>query len=399
MMKILILSNKPPYPPKDGGAIAIFNLAKGLADAGNYVHILSMNTSKHQVNPETMPLFANIRFSFVDIDTSIQPFKALFNLLFSSIPYNAERFISKDFLSQLETILQADQYNIIQLEGPYLGYCIPLIRKHSNAKVVIRAHNIECEIWERTALQERNILKKLYLSILTKRLRKYEKNILQQSDIILPISSRDDEHLKNIDICKPGIVVPVGIDINNNDIHYKTSNNSILYIGALDWMPNQEGILWFINDVWPIIQKKEKNVILHIAGRNAPEWLMKKLSSVKNILFHGEVEDSHDFIKLHGIMIVPLFSGSGMRVKIIEGMGLAKAIVTTPVGCEGIDAENGKHLFITDKAETYAEHVLYLLQNNARAEEMGSAAFEFVGNEYSNQAIISKLTNFYNQTL
>ncbi|HEY9124271.1 MAG TPA: glycosyltransferase family 4 protein [Bacteroidales bacterium] len=398
-MKILILSNKPPYPPKDGGAIAIFNLAKGLADAGHFVHILSMNTSKHQVKPETMPLFSNIRFSFVNIDTSIQPVKALFNLLFSSIPYNAERFISKYFLSQLKTILQADQYNVVQLEGPYLGYCIPLIRKYSNAKIVIRAHNIECEIWERSALQEKNILKKLYLSILSKRLKLYEKNILQQCDIILPISSRDNEHLKNIGICKPGIVVPVGIDINNNYNHHNSSENSILYIGALDWMPNQEGILWFINDVWPIIQKKEKNVILHIAGRNAPEWLVKKLSSVKNLLFYGEIENSHNFIKQHGIMIVPLFSGSGMRVKIIEGMALAKAIVTTPVGCEGIDAENGKHLFITDKAETYAEHVLYLLHNNAKAEEMGNAAFEFVGKEYSNQSIISKLTNFYNQTL
>jgi glycosyltransferase involved in cell wall biosynthesis len=397
-MNILILSNKPPYPPKDGGAIAIFNLAKGLADSGHYVHILSMNTCKHQVNPEAMPLFPNIRFSFIDIDTSIQPIKALFNLLFSSIPYNAERFISKDFLSLLETILQADNYNIVQLEGPYLGYCIPLIRKYSNAKVVIRAHNIEYEIWERTALQEKNILKKLYLSILTKRLKQYEKNILQQSDIILPITSRDDEHLKNIGILKPGIVVPVGIDIRK-DSNSKTSDNSILYIGALDWMPNQEGILWFINDVWPVIQKEEGHIILHIAGRNAPEWLAKKLSSVKNVLFHGEVENAQDFIKQYGIMIVPLFSGSGMRVKIIEGMGLSKAIVTTPVGCEGIDAENGKHLFITDKADKYAEDVLDLLRCKDKAEEMGNTAFEFVTKEYSNQSIISKLNNFYNQTL
>ena len=179
-MKILILSNKPPFPPKDGGAIAIFNLAKGMADHYHFIHILAMNTSKHKVQASDIQNFNNLRFSMVNVDTTIKTKDLTINLVFSKQPYNAQRFVSAEYLEKLEPIILAGQYNLIQLEGPYLGFCIPLIRKISNAKIVLRAHNIEHLIWQRIADETTKPIKRKYIRLLASRLRRFEAFIFEK---------------------------------------------------------------------------------------------------------------------------------------------------------------------------------------------------------------------------
>src|SRR5450759_1216485 len=152
-MRILQLMNKVPWPPKDGGAIACLNMTKGFSMLGHEVTVLSMNTSKHHITIKEMP--ANIRskanFQLVEVPASINWFEATLNLLFSKLPYNAQRFISDEFSLELIKLLTEKTYDVIQLEGLYLCSYIPVIRKYSKALIAYRAHNIEYEIWERTA--------------------------------------------------------------------------------------------------------------------------------------------------------------------------------------------------------------------------------------------------------
>jgi polysaccharide biosynthesis protein PslH len=396
-MKILVISNKPPYPPKDGGAIATFNLAKGMADQYHFVHILAMNTTKHHVQLSDLHTFNNLRFSLVEIDTRIKLLATILNFLFSSKPYNAQRFISDTFLEKLEPILATGDHNIVQLEGPYLGFCIPMIRRVSKAKIVLRAHNIEHEIWERTANYEKNKLKKKYLNNLAKRLKKYELNIFKQVDYILPITGRDMEQIKKIGIDKPGMVVPVGLDTTKYNYKTKANSNSIFYIGALDWIPNQEGLMWFIDNVWPLVLRHEPLAIFHVAGRNAPEWVVKKLALVKNLLYHGEIEDSQTFMQQFEIMVVPLFSGSGMRVKIIEGLVLGKIIVSSSIGAEGIEVTDWENIMIADNAETFASKICILLKDSDQKEKISKKAHDFVLQNYNNNVISKKLIDFYEE--
>src|SRR6056297_2353182 len=153
-MKILQVTNKVPYPTNDGGAIACMNMTSGFALLGHKVTVLAMNTKKHHTDlyeiPESVRDWAD--FILVNVPARIAAIPALVNLVFSGKPYNAVRFISRAFSRRLEQVLKSDDFDVVQLEGLYVCPYIPLIRKYSRAKIVYRAHNIEHEIWERTAL-------------------------------------------------------------------------------------------------------------------------------------------------------------------------------------------------------------------------------------------------------
>jgi glycosyltransferase involved in cell wall biosynthesis len=397
-MRILILSNKPPYPPKDGGSIAVMNLAKGMANEGNSVHILSLNTSKHRVESADIPVFKNLEFTFVDIDTSIHFTSLLRNLCFSRLPYNAERFISNVYLLELTKLLTSETFDIIQLEGPYLSFCIDTIKQFSNAKISLRSHNIEFEIWERTALMEKNLVKKHYLKLLSKRIKRFEIDLINTYDCILPITARDGEILNTLGNTKPAFVVPVGVDTSTLPNFESVNYNSIFYIGALDWIPNQEGLIWFVANVWPLVYEQNKQVVLHVAGRNAPIWLINMLK-VSSIQYHGEVENAYEFMSNKGIMIVPLFSGSGMRVKIIEGMALGKAIITTSLGAEGIDVTDNENILISNEISDFTKKIIDLISNNQYTKEIADRAKIFIQKNYDNSIIAKKMLEFYNKQL
>lgn len=400
-MKILFLTNKPPYPLKDGGAIASFRLIEGMADTGNDVHLLTMNTNKHKLQLSDIPaeITQKIKFSLVDVPADVTAGAALKNLLFSSLPYNAERFISKDYESELIELLTKNQYDIVQLEGLYLSFYIPVIRKYSSAAIVYRAHNIEHEIWNRSLSNEKNIAKKTYLKILSKRLKRFELESLNQYDLLLPITQKDADFLAKEGNVKKSLVVPTGFDFSDSKISVSSNNTVLFHLGALDWFPNQEGLLWFFETVWNRILADFPHLKFHVAGRNAPQWFIDKLTLYKNVIFDGEVESAHDYMGKFQIMIVPLLSGSGMRIKIVEGMALGKTIVTTSIGSEGINSSHNKNIMIGDSENEFYESTISLLQDNQKCTDIGNSAFHFVSEELNNSTIINNLETFINENI
>ncbi len=400
-MKILQLTNKLPYPPRDGGAIATLNMSTGFSNLGHSVSILAMNTSKHYFDTEQIPgkLKNKINIYDVKVNTHIKFTDALKNLLFSKMPYNAERFLSENYRKKLIEILKSDHYDIIQLEGLYLAPYIPYIRKHSKSLIALRAHNIEHEIWERIAAQQKSPLKKLYYKEIAKRIKKLKIDLINQYDILVPITARDGARFNNLGNKMPVYVVPAGIDTKKLIPRTgKIVSPSICHIGTLDWMPNQEGIIWFLKNVWKEISTLHPELKLNIAGRNSPKW-MNKLFDSKNINFLGEIENAYDFINQNAIMVAPLFSGSGMRVKIIEGMALGKAIITTPIGIEGIPATNGKNVIIEKTPEGFIKQIDKLLKNQKKIDEIGKNAIMFVKENFDNTNISANLIDFYYKQL
>jgi glycosyltransferase involved in cell wall biosynthesis len=398
-MRILLIANKLPYPAKDGGSIATLNLAKSLAMLGHEVTLLAMNTSKHFTDPAAIPreLKAVISFICIPVDTDIKIRRLIRNFFFSKWPYNAERFISKEFEQALVNLLDKEKFDIIQFEGLYLAPYLDTIRSYSKAKVVMRAHNIEHEIWERTITQQAGI-RKFYLHHLACRIRRMELQYLNHYDAIVPITSRDEEKLRKLGCRLPGHVLPMGIDAvdlvpDTNRLEFP----SLFHIGALDWMPNQEGLLWFFENVWGRILQKHPDLKFYLAGRNAPQKFISL--PYPNIQFMGEVDDAYQFITSKAVMIVPVFSGSGMRVKIVEGMALGKAIVTTSIGTEGIGTTHGENIFIADNPEDFASNVCALVENRELCMFTGRKARKFISENYDNHAITSSLAAFYENLL
>lgn len=397
-MKILILANKFPYPPRDGGVIAKLAMIKGFYNAGCDLTVNAINTSKHYTDPASLPAdIAKLAiFNDTYVDTEIRLKGTLKNFLFSKIPYTAERFINASFENQLQRTLQKETFDVVQIEGLYMCAYIPIIRKYSKALISYRAHNIEYEIWERTAGNAKNPLKKLYLYNLAKRTKRWEKKQLNLYDVLVPISDKDSEGLNKEGNKKSAFVCQTGIE---PDAYPPVENTyrelSLFHLGGLDWAPNQQGIVWFIDNCWAQIVANFPGIQLNIGGRNAPEWFERKCKSTPNIVFHGEVDSAREFFGANAIMIVPLLAGSGMRIKIIEGMAMGKAIVSTSIGAEGIEAGHGRDIIIADDAIAFVNEISELLKNRSRIEDIGKNAITFVHENFNNNTITKGLLSFY----
>ncbi|MCK5775625.1 MAG: glycosyltransferase family 4 protein [Bacteroidales bacterium] len=394
-MRILIIANKVPYPPKDGGSIATLTLARHFSYLGHQVTVLAMNTSKHYFPLDQLPLKLSNHIKFIGVDTEapISPIAALKNLFFSRKAYIAERFYTEKFRIKLEELLDENDYDIIQLEGSYMGMYMPSIRLHSSAKVAMRAHNLEYEIWERTA-KNAMLLKRFYFANLAQRIKNLEVSLLNSFHAMIPITQRDADSLRVLGCKIPMHITPTGIDVEDSiksdaDIEFP----SVFHIGALDWPPNQEGLLWFFEKVWPLVIEKHPQLKFYLAGRNASAKI--KSLEATNLIFLGEVESATDFMNTKAIGVVPLLSGSGMRIKIVEGMALGKSMITTKIGVEGIPATDGKDIMIADKPEEFAEKICRMLDDKVLFEKIGNEAYAFVHESFDNRVIAKSLLDFY----
>ncbi len=400
-MNILQITNKVPYPPKDGGAIAILTLSQGFAQQGHSVTVLALNTNKHYFNIQQIPkgITEKIKFIALDINTDLKPIAALKNFLFSSTPYNAERFISEAFKRKISTLLAKENFDIIQLEGLYLMPYVEHIKSISKVPVALRAHNIEHEIWEQTLKQETKTLKKFYVANLTNRLRKFELEFINKYDFLVPITQRDADKFKGFKNTKPVHVSPTGVNAKKYQPTQKQPNNlKFFHIGAMDWTPNQEGLLWFLENVWQTIAEKYPEAEFAIAGRNAPKWFEEKILQYR-INYLGEVDNALDFMHDNAIMIVPLLSGSGMRIKIIEGLAAGKVIISTKKGAEGIPAIHKKEILLGDSPSEFISNIELILGDKKRFSEISIRAVDFIVKKFDNFAISKALTDFYEKEI
>ena len=401
-MNILFVSNKMPYPPKDGGSIATFQHIWGMAMLGQKVTVLSINSKKHFVDVANIPteVKEKVTFKTFYLDTSLSAFEALKNLFFSNMPYNAERFVSSDFEKCLIETLEEQDFDIVQLEGLYLCPYIDCIRKHSRAKISFRAHNIEHEIWKRRLEREKNHMKARYLKLLTRRLETFEKSHINKYDMIVPITQRDAKQFMELGNIKPMHVSQTGIDPKTYEPRIENIQYpSVFHLGALDWFPNQEGLLWFLRNVWRYVSKANTNVKFYIAGRNAPNWLIDEFKKFRNVVFVGEVDDAHEFLNKHAIMVVPLMSGGGMRVKVVEGMALAKTIISTRVGVEGIPVTVGREVMIANNSEEFIYCLEKLTTDQELFNEIGQNALSFVRLNFDCNKISQELLDFFTTQL
>ncbi|MFA8449205.1 MAG: glycosyltransferase family 4 protein [Bacteroidales bacterium] len=397
-MKILFLCNKSPFPPREGGPIAMNNLIEGMVNAGHEVKVLAINSNKYSVKKEEIPEDYQIKtkIEHVYIDLSIKPLDATLNL-FSNKSFHAQRFISKELDNKLTSILQKDNYDVVQLETLFMGCYIPCIRKNSNARIILRAHNIEHLIWKRITNSCSNPLKKLYLNHLTKTLANFEKNIIQNVDGIAAITKEDAKFfLKHSQT--PTIDISFGLNLIKFNPKIKPSEfPGIFHLGSMNWIPNQEGIKWFLDEVWPLVIKQKPDCIIHLAGREMPKWLLDL--NHPNIKVIGEVENAQEFVQSKSICVVPLLSGSGIRIKIIEAMAQGKAVISTSIGAEGINVKNQKNIFIADNAKDFADAIIHLTENQSKCMKLGENARTLIEEDHNSDVIIPKLISFYNNLI
>ncbi len=394
-MKVLQLCHKPPYPPVDGGCLAMDDITSGLVRSGAEVKVLTLATAKHPFQKEKIPdnYLRTTKVEAITISTDLNPLSAFFNL-FSRKSYNLSRFYSTDFNSRLVHLLQSEEYDVIHLESLFVVPYLATIRAHSSAKVVYRAHNVEQQIWKEKYLQEENPLKKAYLSLLYRRLKRFEDKHFELFDGIAAISKYDASLINQLG--KPTAITTIPFSINPSRYYPLSAHNNanLFFIGSLDWQPNLDGLNWFLKSCWPDLKKQFPDLQFHIAGKGMPQEIMELKD--EQIVLHGEVENAMDFIRNQGIMIVPLFAGSGVRIKVLEGLALGKALVATPKAVEGISIAE-KEMKVAASADDFITAVADLHQNQNQRESMGQHARSFVKEHFDNERITQQLIEFYRQ--
>jgi polysaccharide biosynthesis protein PslH len=389
--RILILTNRVPYPLNDGGNLAMHAMIQGYKQQGWEVYLLSMNTSRHKVEDTVLSTIYTDLYAFetVDVDNSITIAGAVKNLLFSKEPEHAARFYKQAFADKLTAVLKQFQPDAVQVESVFLSSYLPLIKQHSHAKTILRLHNIEWQIWQRLAMQTGNPIKRVYLQTLSQRMQRYEAQVWKQYDLLLPITEVDAAMVKQHADTAQALTIPFGIAVNT----IKQDNVAEwagYHIGAMDWLPNQQAIDWFIGEVWPLIKQKQPDFTFHFAGRHMPRRYFDVQAD--GITCAGEVADAAAFIADKKILLVPLLSGGGIRVKTLEAMAAGKLVISTTIGMQGISAVAGTHYLLADTPQAFADAVDAALSNKAQATAIGHAAAALIRDEYDAAALAATLS-------
>ena len=394
-MKVLQLCIKPPYPTVDGGTMAMNSITQGLLREGCEVKVLAMESDKHPADRAKMgeEYLRQTGFESQYVDLSVKPLAAAVSMLCGE-SYHVKRFRSEAFAARLRAILEQETFDVVHLESLFMTPYVPLIRSLSDAKVVLRSHNVEHVIWQRVAASTPRGFKRWYLKHLALALRAYELEHVNDYDGVVCITKGDADYFRQHGCRRPLTSIPFGVepdDAANVDVEPA----SLFHIGAMDWMPNRESIEWLLDEVWPVVHREVPQAHLYLAGRKMPQkWMDTPMDGVTVV---GEVPDAGYFIAGKQINVVPLLSGSGIRVKIIEAMAAGKAVVTTTVGAQGIDYTEGENLLVADTPAQFAAQIKRLVDDQEYCHSVGEAAARLVAEHYDVKRLTAQLLQFYDK--
>ena len=393
-MRILQLCPKVPWPPEDGGRVAMRTLALSLASAGAEVKVLALNPAKLRADPSSFPEEARaLGLEAVDVETRVTAAGALRSLLFGG-SYHVARFRSADFERRVVEAVRRTPPDVVLLESPFLVTYAPALRRATSARLVLRSHNVEHRIWEALARSADGVARRLYLGHLARRLRTFELATLGDVDAILPITAEDEAAYRALGAPVPLLTTPVGVPkAAFADRTGPGDPRALLFLGALDWRPNVEAVRWFLGTAWPLVRRAVPDARFLVAGSNPPPELLRSVAG-EGVRFLGRVPDARDFLASGAAMVVPLLSGAGMRVKILEAMALGVPVVSTRLGADGIGARNGEEILLAETPKGLTEACIELLTAPEKALAIGRAGQRRVRAAFDAESIARRLLAF-----
>ena len=385
-MKVLYITSKPIFPTIDGGCVAMERFLATLLRADIVVKHLLLETDKHQFKLSAYPdeIYQKTRAEHVKINTQVTPFGALGHL-FKSGSYNIDRFYDSKMSALIQKCLSDEKYDSVIFDSLFTTPYLEEIRSAFNGKLYIRTHNVECDLWKGYA-KEASGLKKWYLNRLAKDLEKYEMDTLSSIDGIFSISAIDSDRFADLGIKTP--IHNISVAVENSKLEHDYSNNKPYHLGSMDWIPNQEAVERLI-ELIPQIRSSIPEMELHIAGLNAENYV--KSNKEQGIVVHGFVKKIYSFGSEHGILVTPIQSGSGIRIKILEAMAIGIPVITTSIGAQGIDYHSSQCMMIADTDKEFVEGVIRLITDQGLREKIGSNAIDYIRKNHTINDISIKL--------
>ncbi len=398
-MKILLLASRVPFPQTGGYQIVVYNTIKGLVNLGHEVSVVALKARRHHhPDPEDDEILSKINYRAYNIDTRVSVLEVATNL-FSRTSFNIDKYFDPEFERLLIAEVKKNEYDVIQFDGLFVSLYLNAVRKYSKAKLVYRAHNIESQVWQRLAGQKTDPFKKSYLKMHARRIKSYELETINKFDAITVFTQQDKSTLLEYGTKVPVEILPVGLNLDKyTPDNTQTEVPSLFFLGSLDWLPNREGIEWFLDNFHTALTNGELPVRFYVAGNDIPERF-DDYEVMGKIFIQGEVDDALEFVNSKSIMIVPLLSSGGMRVKIVEGMAMEKCIISTSLGAEGINYTDGDNIIIANNRDEFYDAIAHCIADEQYCRTVGLNARRLIEQQHDMYVVTNKLVALYNRLL
>jgi sugar transferase (PEP-CTERM/EpsH1 system associated) len=381
-MKIIWLNCNVLFPLNRGGNIRTFNILKKLK-RGHEITYISYLDDSYMSEADIVENMKQCCSELKYIKTkweekySLRFYRSLFQNLFSTYPYVISKYYSYKMKNLVDSTLSQKQYDVIICD--FLFTSVFLSEKYRGRSILFQ-HNVESVIWERHFKNQSNFLKKFYLYLQWLKLFNYEKKTCRTFGSYIAVSGEDKKILNEFG-AKSVHVIPPGVDTEyfkpGNAVKEKPYN--MVFTGLMDWIPNEDAVVYFVRSIFPKIKKIVPQATFTIVGRN-PTSKVRSLKEEEDsaVEITGTVDDVRPYIEEAAVYVVPIRIGGGTRLKIFEAMSMGKTVVSTSVGAEGLPLENAKNIIIADDESLFAECVIDLLKNPDKRNKIGTAARELM---------------------
>jgi len=378
-MNILFLSTRSPYPLISGHSLRTYHILKGAAQNHNVTFVTFVQLPEHELKKENLDhlkSFCKAVYPFeIPADLSrITLAKMLFLNLFSSLPFVAQKYDAPLMRQKIREIIQTEHIDLVHVDLlPLTAY----INEFEHLPKILVNHNVESIRLYRWFRTEPNPVKKAYLGIQWLKLRSFERSAMNKFDGCVVVSGIDKELLLKMGVRSKLFVVPNGTNTKFFTPHNgKVVENSVLWIGHMDVHTNKDAVLYFWKDIYPILKRKYPEVKMTFVGTAPPKEIAAASKLDGHVRATGFVGDIRPYIDEAAVMVVPIRIGSGTRLKILDAMAMGKAIVSTSVGCEGLNVNDGKDIVIADDPENFAVKTIELLKSADKRVNLEKNALE-----------------------
>jgi polysaccharide biosynthesis protein PslH len=390
----LFVATNLPVPPNSGQAIRTLSIVQALASSGHELNFVSFAGRGHA---ETLdPLSSYCReIDLMERELTNMSHGADYlrrgGCLLLLKPYSLERFRCEAMQARIQSQLSAWHFDLIVCDGLYALVNVP----QTTIPIALNCHNVEYVIFKRYSQIERNVFKKCYAIMEAHLMRNAERLSCRRASIAMACSYEDRDTLHQLHPNLRIVVVPnsVNTDSYSPDGSVSPGNTSpvLLFQGAMDWYPNRDAVEFFVRTVLPLVRSECPTVKFIVAGRNPPPDFVEKLCAFGGVEFTGTVPDMRPYLSAATIVVVPLRTGSGTRIKILEGCAAGKPVVSTSVGAEGLDLEAGKDIILADDPAEFARSVITLLRDPTRRDAIARSGRAVVVERYSHLALRKSL--------
>jgi polysaccharide biosynthesis protein PslH len=382
-MRILWVKAGGLIPPDTGGKIRSYNILRELARRHSVTFFSYYAAAPNDTHPKLKSVFDAV----VCVPLQLPAPKSLAESLeygtrfFSSQPYGISKYCRPEAQRQLRHLLEEKSYDIIICDFIFAAGVIPW---DCPIPKVLFTHNVEAMIWRRHYEVARNPVWRAISRWEWRKMEAAEKHYLRLADRVLTVSETDKDAFAAFLDRQKITVIPTGVDVEYfHPAAVDECPNSLVFTGSMDWLPNEDGILYFSDAIFPLIKQECPDATLTVVGRKPSRKLQSVAKADKSIRLTGWVDDIRPFLVDGAVCIVPLRIGGGTRLKIFEAMAMAKAVVSTSVGAEGLPVQNQEDVILADSPGEFASAVVSLLRDPAKRKRFGGAARVLVEQNYS----------------